>query len=607
MGLFKEKKTNGGKTSRWNLINWQEVIRQVCDQQTRLVKAMKMGDWRMVRSLQRLLTHSTAAKWLAVRQVTSNRGKRTPGVDGVVWNTPQAKYAAAESLSPKGYHAKPLRRVFIPKGNGKVRPLGIPTMFDRAMQALYKLALDPLAEYLADPNSYGFRKYRSVADAMAHCFTILARKGSAEWILEGDITSCFDEISHEWLREHIPTETKVLQEWLESGVFHDGVWQDTTAGTPQGGIISPTLCNLVLDGIEQRIADYCLTQGKTYRKRAKIRFVRYADDFIITSSRREVLEQEVKPLIEQFLAERGLRLSDKKTKLTRIQDGFDFLGFHLQKFRGRLLITPSKSAIREVKGTIRHLMKTHTGASTTTLLKRLNPVIRGWAYAYRYVVSKQTFRRIDHYVRQRLWHWARRRHRNKSRAWVERKYFRQVEGDSRLFSDGKGHTIFRMVKVVIRRHPKIKGDFNPYDPAWESYLEARRAQRLPDAIQSIKRLKLWMRQGGCCPCCGGVLDGDRDDCGWSSFQVHHVVLVSQGGPETLNNLRLLHDVCHRQVHACHEEATVPVAASGGDLVRLEPCAVKVARTVLRGERKGNLPDLPDRLRGKIAPSHQEET
>jgi len=560
MGLFKEPKTtNGGKTSNWNLINWNEVTRQVCDQQTRIVKAMKKGDWKRVRSLQRLLTHSTAAKLLAVRQVTSNRGKRTPGVDGIIWNTPQAKYAAAESLTPKRYTAKPLRRVFIPKGGGKYRPLGIPTMFDRAVQALYKLALDPLAEYLADPNSYGFRKYRSVADAIAHCFIILSRKGSAQWILEGDIASCFDGISHTWLREHIPTDTKVLKEWLESGVLHDRVFQDTTAGTPQGGIISPTLCNMVLDGIEQLLDDYCLRQGKSYRKRYKIRFVRYADDFIITSSSREVLEQEVKPLIEQFLVERGLRLSEKKTKVTRIQEGFDFLGFHLQRYRRKLVITPSKSAIREVKSKIRHILATHKGASATTLLKRLNPVIRGWAYVYRHVVSKKIFRRIDRYIGQRLWYWVRRRHRNKSRPWILKTYFLSVKDKPWLFSDGKGTTIFQMTKVPIRRHVKIRGAFNPYDPEWEVYLETRREQRLPDAVQSVKRLKLWMRQDGRCPFCGGVLDGDRDDCGWSSFQVHHVVLVSQGGTEALNNLRLLHNVCHRQLHACHEEATVPVA------------------------------------------------
>ena len=537
MALFNEK-SNGGKTSNWNLIDWHEVTRQVCALQTRLVKAMKQEDWKQVRSLQRLLTHSTAAKLLAVRQVTSNRGKRTPGVDGMLWNTPQAKWAAADTLTSKGYHAKPLRRVFIPKGHGKFRPLGIPTMFDRAMQALYKLALDPLAECLADPNSYGFRKYRSVADALTHCFLILGRKGSAEWILEGDITSCFDEISHAWLREHIPTETQVLQAWLESGVLQDGVLLDTTAGTPQGGIISPTLCNMVLDGIDPLLEHYCRTQGKTYRKTHRIRFVRYADDFIITGDTREVLEHEIKPLLEQFLTARGLRLSETKTRLTRIHDGFDFLGFHLQKFRGTLLITPSRSAIREVKEKIRHIMKTHKGASATALVKRLNPVIRGWASAYRHVVSKAIFRKLDHYVQQRLWRWARRRHRNKSRTWVTRTYFRQGEGQSGPFSDGKGQTIFRMAAVTIRRHAKIKGAFNPYDPAWESYLEARRAQHLADTVQSIKRLKLWMRQKGHCAFCGGVLDGARDDCGWSSFQVHHVVLVSQGGTEALKNLRL---------------------------------------------------------------------
>jgi RNA-directed DNA polymerase len=176
------------------------------------------------------------------------------------------------------------------------------------------------------------------------------------------------------------------------------------------------------------------------------------------------------------------------------------------------------------------------------------------------VVSKKIFQKIDHSVRQRLWRWARRRHRNKSRAWVDRTYFRQGEGQSGLFSDGKGHTIFRMVTVAIRRHVTINGDFNSYEPAWEPYREARRAQRLPDAVQSITRLKLWTRQGGCCPFCGGILDGDQDDSGWSSFQVHHVVPVSQGGTETSNSLRLLHDVCHRQLHACHKEATVPVAA-----------------------------------------------
>jgi len=399
MGIFNvSKTTNGGKTSNWNLIDWNEVTRQVCDLQTRIVKAMQKEDWKLVRSLQRLLTHSTAGKLLAVRQVTSNRGKRTPGVDGVVWNTPQAKYAAAESLTPKEYTAKPLRRVFIPKGGGKYRPLGIPTMFDRAVQALYKLALDPLAEYVADPNSYGFRKYRSVADAIAQCFIILGRTGSAQFILEADIAGCFDGISHTWLREHIPTDTKVLQEWLEAGVISDGVFQDTTEGTPQGGIVSVTLCNMVLDGIEGLLEEYCRSKGKSYRTRYTIHFVRYADDFIITSSSKDVLEQEVKPRIEAFLAERGLQLSEKKTKLTRIQDGFDFLGFHLQRYRRKLSITPSKSAIRRVKREISHIIATHKGASVTILLKRLNPVIRGWAYFYRHVVSKKYFRLIGQHI-----------------------------------------------------------------------------------------------------------------------------------------------------------------------------------------------------------------
>lgn len=465
MGIFKAPKIpNGGETSNWNLIDWDEVTRQVCALQTRIVKAMKKEDWKKVRSLQRLLVNSTAAKLLAVRQVTSNRGKNTPGVDGITWSTPSVKYAAALDLCPKGYRAKPLRRVYIPTGGGKYRMLGIPTMRDRAMQALYKLALDPLAEYVADKNSYGFRKYRSVADAIAQCFFVLSHKGSARYVLEGDIRSCFDEICHTWLAEHIPTDTNVLKAWLESGARHNGEFLDTTEGTPQGGIISPTLGNMVLDGMERMLKTHFSKGCKTYQRKYKIHFVRYADDFIITGVTKDILEPEVLPLLKEFLAERGLTLSDKKTKITHITDGFDFLGFHLQKYHGKLIITPANASVKKLLDNVRHLIKTHKTVKAGTLIDLLNPVIRGWAYGYRHVVSSKIFHTIDHQIWKSVWKWARRRHPKKKNPWIADKYFMKVKGKRWLFSDGKGKSLFRMSSVPIQRHVKIKGEFNPYDP-----------------------------------------------------------------------------------------------------------------------------------------------
>jgi RNA-directed DNA polymerase len=551
---------NDSKTSGWNRINWEAVTRQVRTLQTRIVKAMKQGKMKQVRSLQRLLTHSTAAKLLAVRRVTSNRGKRTAGVDGILWNTPEAKYAAAMRLRARGYSAKPLRRVYIPKSGGKTRMLGIPTMYDRAMQALYRLALDPVAEHTADTHSYGFRPCRSVADAIAQCFTVLCHKGSARYILEGDIQRCFDEISHPWLEAHIPLDTKVLREWLRSGAFEGGVVLDTMEGTPQGGIISPTLCNMTLDGIERLLEEHFRRRGTTWLRRCKVHFVRYADDFIITGATKEILEHEVMPVLKAFLAERGLRLSEKKTRITDITDGFHFLGFHLRKYHGKLLIRPSGASVKKVLKHIRHLIKKHKTMETGKLIDLLNPVIRGWAYAYRHVVSSQIFHALDSQIWTCLWNWTRRRHRHKRAAWLKAKYFRHGNGTNWCFSDGKDKYLYRMSSLTIRRHLKIKGECNPYDPAWEPYLEQLRERRLPDCLQSIEWLKLYLRQDGQCPYCGGSMAEAIDTEDVDMLCVHHVVPLSQGGKDTLNNKRLLHDVCHRQLHALHEEEALLVAA-----------------------------------------------
>ncbi len=259
----------------WHAIDWRKGNRNVRRLQARIVKATQEGRWGKVKALQHLLTHSFSGKALAVRRVTENQGKSTPGVDEEIWNTPSKKAKAVLSLRQRGYRPSPLRRIYIPKSSDpkKLRPLSIPTMKDRAMQALYLSALDPIAETVADPNSYGFRKERSTADAIEQCFKLLSKGNQAGWILEGDIKSCYDRISHEWLLAHIPMDKAILKKWLKAGFIEKHVYHPTDEGTPQGGIISPVLANMTLDGLERELRKHFpRNQGD------KVNFVKYADD-----------------------------------------------------------------------------------------------------------------------------------------------------------------------------------------------------------------------------------------------------------------------------------------------------------------------------------------
>jgi RNA-directed DNA polymerase len=309
----------------WDSIDWNAAHQNVCRLQMRIVKATKAKKWGRVKALQRILTRSFSGKALAVRRVTENQGRKTPGVDGEIWTMPGQKARAIRELRQRGYHPKPLRRVSIPKSSGKMRPLSIPCMKDRAMQALYLLALDPVAEVTSDPNSYGFRQERSPADAIEQCFSALSRENSAQWILEADIKSCFDQISHEWLLAHIPMEKALLQKWLKAGFIEKHVLHATEEGTPQGGICSPVLANMTLNGLEKKLREE-FPKHPRGGSNEKINFVRFADDFIVTGKSKEVLENEVKPLVEQFMKERGLTLSQEKTLVTHIENGLDFLG-----------------------------------------------------------------------------------------------------------------------------------------------------------------------------------------------------------------------------------------------------------------------------------------
>ena len=257
----------------WHQINWRQAERNVHRLQTRIAQATQAGKWGKVKALQRLLTHSLSGKALAVRRVTENTGKRTPGVDGETWKTPEQKADAIQSLQQKGYHPQPLRRIYIPKSNSRKRALGIPCMKDRAMQALYLLALEPVAETTADPNSYGFRPARSTADAIEACFIALCKRDRAEWTWEGDIKSCFDQISHAWLLAHIPMDKTILRKWLQAGYMENRRLYPTEEGTPQGGICSPVIANMALDGLEQLLASHFPKRRKTGIQ-AKVNLVR---------------------------------------------------------------------------------------------------------------------------------------------------------------------------------------------------------------------------------------------------------------------------------------------------------------------------------------------
>jgi RNA-directed DNA polymerase len=534
-------------TMNWHDIEWEKVHRNVRRLQARTVKATQEGRWGKVKALQRLLTRSFSGKALAVKRVTENRGKNTPGVDGEIWDTPAKKMKAVHELRQRGYRPQPLRRTYIPKNSGKMRPLGIPTMKDRAMQALYLLALDPVAETLADPNSYGFRKERCQADAIAQCFNVLSRKDRARWILEGDIKSCFDNISHEWLLENIPMEKNILRRWLKAGYMEQHILHPTEEGTPQGGIISPVLANMALDGLEKYLREHLPQYHKG--QRVKVNLVRFADDFIITGYARVFLESVVKPLVERFFKERGLELSPEKTVITHIEDGFDFLGQNIRKYNGKLLIKPSLKSIQMLLRKIRNIVKANLQAKAENLIRLLNPIIRGWVQYHRHVVSKAVFSAIDHFIFKILWRWVRRRHPNKSAYWVKDKYFRSHKGRNWIFF-GEGDRsskweawLYTAARTSIRRHVKIRGEANPYDPAWEMYFEKRLDVKMKDNLSGRRKLlHLWKEQNGICPVCSQKI---TELTGWHN---HHIVWRSKGGSDKAENRVLLHPNCHRQVH-----------------------------------------------------------
>jgi RNA-directed DNA polymerase len=554
----------------WNEVNWRKLERQVFKLQKRIFQASNRGNVKLVRRLQKLLISSRSARLLAVRRVTQdNQGKKTAGVDGVKSLSPKQRLALVDKiqLSTK---AKPTRRVWIPKpGTSEERPLGIPTMNDRALQSLVKLVLEPEWEAKFEPNSYGFRPGRSCQDAIEAIFVGVSKK--SKYVLDADISKCFDRIDHTKLLSKLntfPTLRRQIRAWLKAGVMDGKKLFPTNEGTPQGGVISPLLANIALHGLEELIKGLAPkfdmkqkdnTQISVRDKLQSISLIRYADDFVVLHKDIEVINL-CKEKIEEWLTDIGLELKPSKTRIAHTlntyndeKPGFNFLGFNVRQFpvgkynsgrasNGKLLgfktiITPNKESQKRHYRKIAEVIDKSWGFDQTILIKRLNPIIRGWCNYYSTVVAKKIFGRLQHLTFYKLQKWGRHRHRNKGRDWTSRKYFKTIGNNNWVFATREDASALKLIahsETEIRRYVKVKGDASPYDGNWV-YWSTRMGVH-PEVSNRVATL-LKRQKGKCSQCDNYFKDGD-------SLEVDHIVPKSKGGKDKYDNWQLLHRHCH---------------------------------------------------------------
>ena len=450
-----------------------------------------------MRNLQKFLSGSRAAALVAVRRVTQvNQGKRTAGIDGKIYSKDVEKeelVSEVQSINWDMYRCSLVRRVYIPKPRKiEKRPLGIPTIKDRVLQMVVKLALEPEWECKFEQNSYGFRPGRRCMDAIwvIHAAIAATLKGNTSaWIFDADIEKCFDRIDHEALLKKLPMFTNVLRRWLKAGAIEFGHLIKTKKGTPQGGIISPLLANIALDGMDRlfgavsRNGNYIRPSDRRGRNKGIV-VIRYADDFVILAPSREILIEYVIPRVCEFLAERGLALKGAKTRIVHREQGFEFLGFriqqHISKYAKLCAVTPTKDNIKHLLGDKKDILMTHKQTTQAELIDILNPRIRGWAYYYRYCHAKRAFVCVDSRIFRMLWWWARRRHKpeNKGAKWVKDKYFPRIGSRKWTFADKPTHPLFyaSTMRCDMREYRKVKGEASPFDPALEKYWSERHGE-----------------------------------------------------------------------------------------------------------------------------------
>ena len=537
----------------WNDINWCQNTRIVRDLRQRIFRASRQGNRRKVRSLQRLMLKCTANQETSIRKVTQiNAGRSTPGVDKVVVKTPAERTKLMQEIATyEPYKVKPVRRVFIPKANGKQRPLGIPTIRDRVMQAIIKNALEPEWEAKFEPCSYGFRPGRSCHDAIGRIYGIAMPSHKKKWVVDADIVGFFDQVQHQHILASIkgfPAQ-QLVKEWLKAGIIEEEQFKPTPTGTPQGGVISPLLANIALHGLER-------AAGITYRKnggaltvKGDRALVRYADDFVIFTKTKEDAEKAQED-VATWLQERGLQLSKEKTHIRHLTEGFNFLGFNVRQYpvttsrtKWKLLIKPSKDAVKDFKYRMKQEWKGLVGKNVEAVVKKLNPILRGWGNYYKTVVSKETFESLDHWMYRKEHRWIKRSHQNKSAKWRKEAYFGQFKnGRKTTWVFGKAEAFMQKLSwIPIKRHSIVNHDASPDDPELVTYWEEREKKKVNQL--PIRQKDLARRQKGKCPNCQMSLHNGEE------LHIHHKRIPrAKGGGNALNNLELIHLYCHLQRH-----------------------------------------------------------
>ena len=554
-----------GAATAWKGINWPARECLVRRLQERIFRNAQRGRWKAAKNLQKLLARSESAKLLAIRRVTQeNSGKRTPRIDGKTYLTPESrwKWSQEEKFCLKGYQPRPAKRAYVPKSSGGKRPLGIPVMKDRAMEAIAKMVMEPEFEVKFEPNSFGFRPGRSCWDAieqLRNCITRKAGQESSSVVLDADIAGCFDNIAHEPLLERIPAHFRgAVRRWLKAGAVEFEHYEPTVAGTPQGGVISRLLANVALDGIERifgiedQDGNYLSPSDRPGNK--GISLVRYADDFLVFARNPYEVEWYVRPKLQRFLAGRGLALSEVKTRITTRAKGFNFLGFTVRQVRTKyhkiLLVTPQKEKVKHMLARVGAILSANKQATVEGIIRLLNPAIRGWALYYSHCNAKRTFSSVDCQVFKKVWRWCKRRHPDKGKGWVKDRYFLTIGRRHWVFGETPALCLTSAAGVPITRHVKVRGYASPYDPALKDYWNQRAARKIEERYLSKKKKVILGAQGYQCWRCGRAL---REE---DAIHFHHKIPRCKGGQGGTSNLCAAHRYCHQQFHK-HSDYPLP--------------------------------------------------